>query len=302
MNKIIFSFIVMFVLITIIPLVDAQLNFGVEANQKEVEMKLSNSEIVKVKHVITSHNEPTSLTLFEGTISNLLVTNEEGEEKQFGLVNDGMGNQSLSIFPSNQDTIVEYDLEDVNSVYDNMWTLRTEYDKKFAIIFPEEINLIFINNNVIELKNKDGISINGGGKVNLQYYANIEKTIKKVQWEENKFDIIITSDAKIKKFNFEQPSKSISFEIDSKNKFVTVTMPEIFLGGPYATFLDDEKIEYSKFIDNEKNVSITVKPKTTGQITIIGTTVIPEFSMFIPLIMGFIIILTVPAMRKFSLR
>ena len=302
MNKIIFSFIVMFVLITIIPLVDAQLNFGVEANQKEVEMKLSNSEIVKVKHVITSHNEPTSLTLFEGTISNLLVTNEEGEEKQFGLVNDGMGNQSLSIFPSNQDTIVEYDLEDVNSIYDNMWTLRTEYDKKFAIIFSEEINLIFINNNVIELKNKDGISINGGGKVNLQYYANIEKTIKKVQWEENEFDIIITSDAKIKNFNFEQPSKSISFEIDSKNKFVTVTMPEIFLGGPYATFLDDEKIEYSKFIDNEKNVSITVKPKTTGQITIIGTTVIPEFSMFIPLIMGFIIILTVPAMRKFSLR
>ena len=292
----------MFVLIAIIPLVDAQLSFGVEANQKEVEMKLSDSEIVKVKHVITSHNAPTSLTLFEGTISNLLVTNEEGEEKQFGLVNDGMGNQSLSIFPSNQDTIVEYDLEDVNSVYDNMWTLRTEYDKKFAIIFPEEINLIFINNNVIELKNKDGISINGGGKVNLQYYVNIEKTIKKVQWEENKFDIIITSDAKIKKFNFEQPSKSISFEIDSKNKFVTVTMPEIFLGGPYATFLDDEKIEYSKFIDNEKNVSITVKPKTTGQITIIGTTVVPEFSMFIPLIMGFIIILTVPAMRKFSLR
>ena len=78
-------------------------------------MKLSNSEIVKVKHVITSHNTPTSLTLFEGTISNLLVTNEEGEEKQFGLVDDGIGNQSLSIFPSNQDTIVEYDLEDVNS-------------------------------------------------------------------------------------------------------------------------------------------------------------------------------------------
>ena len=45
-----------------------------------------------------------------------------------------------------------------------------------------------------------------------------------------------------------------------------------------------------------------MKPETTGQVTIIGTTVIPEFSMFIPLIMGFLIILTVPAMRKFSLR
>ena len=35
---------------------------------------------------------------------------------------------------------------------------------------------------------------------------------------------------------------------------------------------------------------------------IIGTTVIPEFSMFIPLIMGFMIILMVPMMRKFTLR
>ena len=68
------------------------------------------------------------------------------------------------------------------------------------------------------------------------------------------------------------------------------------------TLLNDEKIEYAKWVDENKNVSITVKPESIGQITIIGTTVIPEFSMFIPLIMGFMIILTVPAMRKFSLR
>ena len=54
-----------------------------------------------------------------------------------------------------------------------------------------------------------------------------------------------------------------------------------------------QTLEISKDLANQK---------TTGQVTIIGTTVIPEFSMFIPLIMGFMIILTVPAMRKFSLR
>jgi len=46
---------------------------------------------------------------------------------------------------------------------------------------------------------------------------------------------------------------------------------------------------------------LNLKPEAPGQVTIIGTTVIPEFSMFIPLIMGFMIILTVPLMRKFSL-
>ena len=62
-----------------------------------------------------------------------------------------------------------------------------------------------------------------------------------------------------------------------------------------------EKIRYSMMEDLDNVVALSFIPKSSGQITIIGTTVIPEFSMFIPLIMGFIIILTVPAMRKFSL-
>ena len=79
-------------------------------------------------------------------------------------------------------------------------------------------------------------------------------------------------------------------------------MSEELLGGPYVTLLNDEKIEYSKYVRNGNIVSLNLNPETPGQITIIGTTVIPEFSMFIPLIMGFMIILTVPLMRKFTLR
>jgi hypothetical protein len=44
-----------------------------------------------------------------------------------------------------------------------------------------------------------------------------------------------------------------------------------------------------------------MKPESPGEIIIIGTTVIPEFSMFLPLIMGFLVVLTVPFMKKFSL-
>ena len=65
--------------------------------------------------------------------------------------------------------------------------------------------------------------------------------------------------------------------------------------------LEDEQIRYSKSDENENNVLLNIKPETTGQVTIIGTTVIPEFSMFIPLIMGFLIILTVPFVKKINL-
>jgi len=78
-------------------------------------------------------------------------------------------------------------------------------------------------------------------------------------------------------------------------------MSEELLGGPYVILLDTEKIQYTKS-EIDGYVTLSMKPELTGEIKIIGTTVIPEFSMFIPLIMGFLIILTVPAMRKFSLR
>ena len=79
-------------------------------------------------------------------------------------------------------------------------------------------------------------------------------------------------------------------------------MEEKLLGGPYVILLDNEKIEFSQYSIKENHISLAVKPESSGEIMIIGTTVIPEFSMFIPLIMGFMIILTVPLMKKFSLR
>ena len=70
---------------------------------------------------------------------------------------------------------------------------------------------------------------------------------------------------------------------------------------PYLAFLDDEKIDQHKFNNNGTHVWLNIKPETTGEITIIGTTVIPEFPIIAPLAIGFLMILTVPLMRKFSL-
>ena len=165
----------------------------------------------------------------------------------------------------------------------------------------KEVELIFVNNNVIFLENKKGISVNGNGEIIIEFYSNIPKMIKEVEWEENKFDVEIIANSEIENFNFDQTSKSISFEVTEVNEYVTISMSEELLGGPYVILLDTEKIGFSKSEIGEY-VTLSMKPETTGQVTIIGTTVIPEFSMFIPLIMGFLIILTVPAMRKFSLR
>ena len=300
MNKKILSIIAIFTLILVIPTANAQLTIGSEVKQELIEVKINDKGEVDVKHIVRASNMPGTLHLFSGTISNLVVTNEMGEEKESGIVNDAQGKQSVFVLPSKQNSIIKYNLENI-ILKDNLFSTQFSYAEKFSIIFDDKIELIFVNNNPIYLENKKGISVNGGGEINVEFYSNSPKMIKEVQWEENKFDVEIITNSKIENFNFDQTSKSISFEINEENKYVTISMSEELLGGPYIILLDTEKIQYSKS-EIDGYVTLSIKPETTGEITIIGTTVIPEFSMFIPLIMGFFIILTIPMMKRFSLR
>ena len=296
----IFTAIIVLGLIAVIPTVYGQLTIGSNVEQESIEMKINSEGKVSVKHIVKAANMPGTLTLFSGEISNLDTTNEKNEEIEVGIATDAKGIQSVVIFPSNNNSIVEYNLENMK-LYENMYNIKISYPQKFSVLFDESVNLIVVNNNVIFLDDKKGIAINGGGDTKIEFYSNESKTIEKVIWEENKFDVEIISDSEIQSFNFNQPEKSISFQVNDQNKFVTISMSEELLGGPYVILLNDEKIKYSKFIRDGNIVSLNIKPEMPGQITIIGTTVIPEFSMFIPLIMGFMIILMIPLMRKFTL-
>ena len=299
-QKIIFT-IIIFSLITVIPTAYGQLTLGSEAKQELIEVKINPDGEINVKHIVSSSNIPVSVPLFEGKIKNLAVTNNLGEEINSGTANDVDGNLTVMVLPSKETTTIKYNLENMK-LTDNLFSSNISYDKKFAVIFEESIKLIFVNDNVIFLDDKKGISVNGGGNMKIEFYSNESKIIEKAIWEENEFDVEIITDSEIQSFNFNQPEKSISFQVNDENKFVTITMSNELLGGPYVTLLDDVQIKHSKYLREGNIVSLNLKPQTTGQVTIIGTTVIPEFSMFIPLIMGFMIILTVPLMRKFSLR
>ena len=298
MNKIIFLSLMIFALIAV-PVANAQ--FGAPAYQKSTHLIIDELNNIEAKHVIGFSNDPVMINLFEGAIpESITVTNEDGKELEFAIV--GMGDYgSVTIFKATENTIIKYDLKDMFWNSDNLLTLNVGYPKTFGILFPEKIDQIFLNDQIIQIGDKKGISINGGGYVNVEYYSEMPKKIQEVQWKEDKFNVEIITDSKIDEFNFDQESKSISFQVNEKNKFVTINMEEKLLGGPYVILLNDEQIKYSKYSIKENHISLSMKPESSGEIIIIGTTVIPEFSMFIPLIMGFVIILTVPLMRKVSL-
>jgi len=265
----IYLIVLVLALITVIPAASAQLSLGTEANQKLIEVKLNKSEIVNVKHIISASGVPVSVNLFDGVITeSIIVTNSNGDENQFGLVGYGEALESITIFPSESDIIIKYNLEDASTSYENLWTVRIGYSETFDILFSKEIDMFFFNNTIIQLENKNGITANGGGNAIIQYYDKIPKIIEEVSWEQNKFDIEIITNSKIDNFNFNQESKNITFDINEKNKFLTISMEEELVGSPYVILLNNEKILYNKSLNKENYVLLSMKPQAVGEITI----------------------------------
>jgi hypothetical protein len=279
MNNQIYLIVLILALVILIPTASAQLSLGIEANQKLIEVKLNKSEIVNVKHVITASNMPVSVNLFEGAIlESIIVTNDNDDGKEFGLVNDGKGNLSITIFPSKSNIIIKYDLGDVSTFYENLWTVRIGYSETFSVLFSEQIDLFFLNNNIVQLENKKGITVNYGGNAIIQYYDKIPQIIGDVRLEDEKFNVEIITNSEIDEFNFDEASKSISFQVNEKNKFVTVTMEEELLGGSYTILLNGERIKYTKSINKENYVALSMKPQAVGEIMIINSEYIDGLS------------------------
>jgi hypothetical protein len=297
MDTKIFGFLVILLIISIVPVAYAQLSIGEKSNQRSVEIMINSDGNVHVKHVIASSNSPNQTELIYGTVSNISVTNEIGKEKQFSVIGNNVG---VLIFPSNNDSIIEYDLEYALLQKENVWTWSFRYTESTSFIFSEEIDLIFINERPVYFDGKKGITCHGCQMI-LEYSINEPKIVKNVKWDDAEFAVEIISHSSIDKFIFDQPTKSITFDVLEENKFVTVIIPLELLWKPYMVFLDDKKILSHEYINNGTHIWFNMKPDSSGKISIIGTTVIPEFPIIAPLAIGFLMILAMPLMKKINL-
>ncbi len=293
----IFGFLVILSLIAVIPIADAQISIGQKAIQKSVEVTINSEGEVHVKHIVRSSSLPTDLELIYGTVSNVTVTNEEEDELLFSITGD---NRTMLVQPSNDDSIIEYDLEDALVQTNGVWTWSFRYLETTSFYFPNEANLIFSNERPVYLDENKGISCHGCQMV-LEFSINEPKNFKTVTWEDEEFIVEILTYSSIGNFVFDQPTRSISFDVSNENQFVTTIIPLELLWNPYIVLLNDEKVFFHEYINNGTHIWLSLKPETSGTISIIGTTVIPEFPIIAPLAIGFLMILALPFTRKFNL-
>jgi hypothetical protein len=294
-RKIILFFIVS--LILAFPSVSAQeISISEKVKQKSVKVVIGDEGSIHVKHIVSSSNSPKQMNLIDGTVENLTITDEEGNEQLLAIAGN---NDAVIVLPSRSDSIIEYNLGHVLFQKDNVWTWDFRYLETTSFILPEDLDLIFVNGRPVNMDEKKGFTCHGCQMI-LEYLVNEPKNIMKVDWKDKKFLVEIRTFANIENFDFDQPAKRISFKINDSNQFVTTVIPLELLWGPYAILLDDDKKLFREYNNNGTHAWINLRPDTAGEITIIGTTVVPEFPIIAPLAIGFLMILVIPFMKKFS--
>jgi len=262
------AFFMTLLLIVAIPTVYAQVSIGQKAVQKSVEVVINSSNEIHVKHVIASSNMPQQLALIDGNRTNLKVSDGERNETQFGdMGNDG----SIIILPSQKNTIVEYDLDNVIFLKNNMMTWDFRYLETTSFIIPKEIDMIFTNNRPVQLDKIHGITCHGCQMI-LEYSMNMPKIFENVKLDNKEFVIEVRTFAEINQFNFDQLTKSINFKVSGEKQFIMTIIPQGLLPGPYNVFLGDNKTAFSGYVNNGTHVWLSMRPNNSGDVSIISNT------------------------------
>ena len=181
----IFALIIIFSLLIVIPSGNAQLSLANKADQKSIQITINSINDIKVKHIVRSSSVPVSVDLMEGTISELNVMDENKNEVEFGIIGE---NQQVIIFPTKNNSIVRYNLENIFLQKDGMNSINIKYEQLVSIITPKDVNLVFVNEIAILLDGEKGINCHGCD-ITLHYFENDERILQKIYWEDEEFYI-----------------------------------------------------------------------------------------------------------------
>ena len=277
-SKTITSFLILLV-IFVVPQAYAQSESVGEVSQKSVQVTIDSEGKVEVVHEIRNSKQAKILKFVDGTVSNLEFIDKFGRQES---IDDVDGLKSMPILANQGDLFVKYDLDDALVLKNNIWTLDFRYLETTTFVIPKEVGLLFANERPISLEGKNAFTCHGCQMV-LEYSIGEPRKIQHVDWENQKFIVEMITYAEIDNFEFNQPSKQISFKINDSNQFVTTIIPLELLWGPYIVLLDDEKIFFNEYLNNGTHVWVNIKPETTGEVTIIGTTDVLESPIIAPI-------------------
>jgi len=263
-----------------------QLTMG-QKPQEDIKVRIDENGTAHVVHYVKGDSiAAVQVETINGNMTNFSVTDTNGNSVQYFSINKV---PRAVLFPptSRNVTLINYDLPNVLSLSGGVWKWNyyTPPDATFTdFYFPKGVDIVWANNNPIYL-GENGMRQHGNGMA-LEYIVNEPLVLQNVQWTDKNFIVGIRTLSNVGQYAFDQSALSYAFDINKTNTHVTVIMPQKLLWGPYKVTLNGNGTLYKLFYNNGTHAWIGLTPHKTGTIQITGTTAIPEFPLFVPLVIG----------------
>ena len=241
-----------------------------------------------VTHQVMGTNlKPVQVEMINGTMENFSVTDVSGNTVEYGTIQQLPMKIVLNHSTRNM-TYIKYDLPNVvtnnNGVWN--WKYHEPTDIDFTdFYFPSSVDSIWSNERPVYLGGH-GLRQHGNG-FNLEYVINEPTTTQNVQWENKNFVVGIRTLLQPGNYVFDQSQKIYAFDVDKGNIPITVIMPKALLWGPYQLASNQNTTSpVSLYHDNGTHAWIGIIPHRAETVQLTGTTVVPEFPMFVPLVIA----------------
>jgi len=254
---------------------------------EDIKIVLDGSGTAHVTHFVKGNSAVAiQVITVKGNMTNFSVTDQNGSSVQYFGVSTA---QKSVLFPptSRNLTIIKYDLTNavsqINGVWE--WNYTEPSDAGYTdFYFPKGADTIWANHRPVYLGDH-GLRQHGVG-FTLDYIINEPVTLQNVQWQNNNFTVGIRTLSDLGPHTFDQSAKAYAFNINKPHSFVIVIMPQELLWGPYQGKLNGNGTLTDTFHQNGTYAWIGLHPSKAGTIQLTGTTAIPEFPLFVPLVIG----------------
>jgi len=257
-----------------------------------------------VHHVQMNKANPVQVDMISGNITNFSVTDRNGGSVQYSTISQPP--IAVLIFPADRNmTLISYDLIHAVSLKNRIWSwyYHEPPDAVFTDFhFPKGVDIIW-SNNFDTPSTARPVYLGGhglrqiGNGFFLEYVINEPVTTQTVQWQDKTFDVGIRTLANVGPPAFDQSAMSYAFNVNQPNSFVTIIMPQELLWGPYQGTINTNQTLTNEFHNNGTHAWIGLRPTQSGTIHITGASVVPEFPVFVPLVIA---ISAVVALRFFN--
>lgn len=239
-----------------------------------------------VQQVQSANSGFVNIETINGTVRNLNVTDLAGNPVNH--ITTDTAPIRIALPPSNVNmTLIKYDLPNIITLTNGVWKWNylTPPDTRVSEFhFPPGIDMVWVNDRPVYLGGK-GLGQIGNG-MRLEYVINEPIVFQNVQWQDRNFTVGIRTLFNVSSYAFDQSAKVYSFNIDKPHAFISVIMPQELLWGPYDVTINGNRTLHTEFHDNGTYVWIGLRPATSGTVQITGTTAIPEFPVFVPLVIA----------------